>query len=146
MQWIPELESIRTSDLRGLELRTAAMEALSKLDGFDWCGIYALRGELLELETFVGAPTDHTKIPVGRGVCGSAVSENTDKIVADVRAEENYLACSLETRSEIVVLIRHHDGSILGQIDIDSHKIDRFKDHEHGFLKQLAEFLASRWI
>jgi GAF domain-containing protein len=96
------------------------------------------------LDAYVGAATDHTEIPVGRGVCGSAVSENRNKVIADVREEENYLACSLETRSEIVVLIKKGD-MILGQIDIDGHVVDRFRREEEEFLSEMAEILASKW-
>ncbi|MFQ6045648.1 MAG: GAF domain-containing protein, partial [Gemmatimonadales bacterium] len=81
--------------------------------------VYMLHGDVLELEAFDGRPTDHVRIPVGTGVCGRAVAERRDLNVPDVSREENYLACSLETRSELVVLIRRHD-EILGQIDIDS--------------------------
>src|SRR5882724_13510830 len=84
---------------------------------YNWTGIYLLDDNTLVLHNFIGKPTDHTHIEVGTGVCGSAVSESRNINVPDVTALDNYLACSLETRSEIVVLIR--DGkSILGQIDI----------------------------
>src|SRR3954467_1622364 len=88
---------------------------------FNWVGIYLLKGKFLELGPYIGAKTDHTKIPVGRGVCGSAVAQETDMNVPDVTQSDNYLACSLETKSELVVLIRDRQGDIVGQIDIDSH-------------------------
>jgi GAF domain-containing protein len=65
-------------------------------------------------------------------------------VIADVREEENYLACSLDTRSEIVVLIKK-DDTILGQIDIDGHAVDRFRREEEEFLSEMAEILASKW-
>ncbi|MCO5295878.1 MAG: hypothetical protein M9921_03385 [Fimbriimonadaceae bacterium] len=110
--------SLSRSPLRGRALRQEAMGRLDALEGYDWSGIYRLEGDALVLDAYVGAPTDHGRIPVGRGVCGTAVSEDRNQVVTDVRELANYLACSVSTRSEIVVLIR--DGAkILGQIDID---------------------------
>lgn len=130
--------------LRGFAARQEAMESLASLPGYDWCGIYRLEGETLVLDAYVGEATDHTRIPVGVGVCGSAVSENRNKNIADVRAEANYLACSLKTRSEIVVLIRRGE-EVLGQIDIDSHQPNRFTDEDEALLTKMAEMLAERW-
>lgn len=120
------------------------MQELDTLDGFDWSGIYRLEGDELVLDAFVGAPTDHTRIPVGRGVCGTAVAENKDQIIDDVHALENYLACSLETKSEAVVLIRNN-GEVVGQIDIDSHTRGRFGPAEVKMLEELAVLLGDRW-
>ena len=120
------------------------MAQLGRLPGFDWSGVYRLEGDLLVLDAFVGAPTDHTTIPVGRGVCGTAVSEGRNQIVDDVHSLENYLACSLETKSEAVVLIRR-DGQIVGQIDIDSHTVGRFGPEEVALLTELAVLLGERW-
>lgn len=102
-------------------LRAAVQYVATLSPRFNWVGIYILKGDTLELGPFVGAPTRHTRIGVGVGVCGAAVERNEDMNVADVSTAENYLACSLETRSELVVLIRDGNGRILGQIDIDSH-------------------------
>ena len=108
---------------------------------YNWTGIYLLEGNTLVLHNFIGKHTDHTHNPVGTGVCGSAVSENRDINVPDVTALDNYLACSVETRSEIVVLIR--DGnSILGQIDIDSDVLDAFTVEDERFLGRIASHLA----
>ena len=108
---------------------------------FHWTGIYLLEGDTLVLHNYVGAMTEHTRIPVGRGVCGTAVAEASNIIVEDVTQRENYLACSLATRSEIVVLIR--DGeSILGQIDIDSDEPGAFDAQDERFLESVAEMLA----
>lgn len=138
------LNSVRESSFSGFALREFAMHELSKLPGFDWCGIYRLEGEELVLDAYVGAATDHTRIQVGVGVCGSAVSEDRNKVITDVREEENYLACSLETRSEIVVLIRNQD-QVLGQIDLDGHDVGRFGEAEEEFLVELAALLSTRW-
>ncbi len=138
------LAACRASHLRGRALREFAMAQLDRLDGFDWSGVYRLEGDTLVLDAFVGAPTDHTQIPVGTGVCGTAVAQNKDQIIEDVRSLENYLACSLETRSEAVVLIKDN-GKTLGQIDIDSHTVGRFGPEEVRLLEQLAVLLAERW-
>jgi L-methionine (R)-S-oxide reductase len=103
--------------------------------------LYMLHGNELVLESHAGRDTDHTRIPVGVGVCGTAVASGKDQNVPDVRAVENYLACNSWTRSELVVLIRR--GSlILGQIDIDSDVPDPFTAEEEAAVKQVADALA----
>ncbi|MBC8102931.1 MAG: GAF domain-containing protein, partial [Cytophagales bacterium] len=97
----------------------AGMRLIAKhLPHYHWVGVYLLDGGVLNLGPYVGAATEHTLIPVGRGVCGTAVAEGRNLVVDDVRTLDNYLSCSLDTRSEIVVLIRDPETSqILGQID-----------------------------
>ncbi len=112
---------------------------------FNWVGIYLLKGKMLELGPFLGAETDHTRIPVGRGVCGTAVATGQDQNVPDVRKLDNYLSCSLETRSELVVLIRDGKGKIRGQIDIDSHTTDAFGSNEENAVRKIADELGERW-
>jgi len=99
----------------------------------------------LVLDEYVGAETDHTHIPVGRGVCGTAVAQNANQVIEDVTALDNYLACSLTTKSEIVTLIRDASGAILGQIDIDGHTVGAFDSTDEAFLDALGELLAARW-
>ena len=115
-----------------------------ELPHFDWVGVYWLKGEELVLGPFVGAPTDHDRIPVGRGVCGTAVSEGRNQVVKDVRKLSNYLACSLETRSEIVVLIRDGKGEILGQIDVDGRREGAFDETDEALLEEAARRIAGR--
>jgi L-methionine (R)-S-oxide reductase len=129
----------------GTLLRSAVQYLAALSPKFNWVGIYVLRGETLELGPYVGEPTEHTRIQVGVGVCGTAVARNEDMNVADVTAVENYLACSVETASELVVLIRSRDGGILGQIDIDSHTRGAFGPKEEAAVKQVAEELGSWW-
>lgn len=108
---------------------------------FDWVGIYLLSGDLLVLHSYLGLPTDLTRIRVGDGVCGTAVAEGRHMNVPDVKAVDYYLACSAETRSEIVVLIRHAER-ILGVIDIDSDTPAAFgEDHERE-LRRIADALG----
>ena len=139
------LEALEASGLVGRPLRRKAMELLSEEPGYDWVGIYALHGNELLLDEYVGEATEHTHIPVGKGVCGTAVAENRNVIVDDVRDLENYLACSIDTRSEIVVLIRNQDGKVLGQIDADGHEVGAFGEQDEQALGEIADFLADRW-
>jgi len=109
---------------------------------FNWTGIYELfDDQTLRLGPFVGAPTDHVFIGVGRGVCGTAVAEKRNMNIADVRRESNYLACSAETRSELVVLIRTGD-TIHAQIDIDSHQVGAFDENAVADVQRVADILA----
>ena len=139
------LAAVRASELTGRELREFAMTQLSELPNYNWSGIYRLEGDTLVLDAYVGAETDHTHIPVGRGVCGTAVAENANQVIEDVRELSNYLSCSVQTRSEIVVLIHAEDGTILGQIDIDGHTVGAFDASDEAFLSAIGELLARRW-
>jgi GAF domain-containing protein len=93
------------------------------------------------LEAHAGRDTEHTHIPVGRGVCGTAVATGKDQNVPDVRAVENYIACNTWTRSELVVLIRRGER-ILGQIDVDSDDADPFTVEEEAEVRRVADALA----
>lgn len=110
---------------------------------YDWAGIYLLEGDTLVLHNYIGKPTEHTRIPVGVGVCGVAVAEGANQIVGDVTRLENYLACSVGTRSEIVVLIRR-GSAILGQIDIDSDLENAFGQEDEALLARVADLLSRR--
>ncbi|MBU6374727.1 MAG: GAF domain-containing protein [Bdellovibrionales bacterium] len=112
---------------------------------FNWVGIYILRGKSLVLGPFIGEATEHKKIPVGTGICGTAVAENRDLNVPDVTQVKNYLSCSVATKSELVVLVRSLEGKILGQIDIDSHIPAAFGEQEESWVRQVARELGERW-
>jgi L-methionine (R)-S-oxide reductase len=112
---------------------------------FNWVGIYILRGDTLELGPYIGAATEHTRIKVGVGICGTAVARNEDLNVPDVSASDNYLACSIDTQSELVVLVRDQDGQILGQIDIDSHTRNAFVPELEAAVKQIGQDLGDFW-
>ena len=109
---------------------------------WDWSGIYLMKGGVLVLGPST-APADHDRIEVGEGVCGTAVSEDKNQVVEDVREVENYLACSIHTRSEIVVLVRH-EGRIVGQFDIDSDAVGAFTPQDEALLEELAGVVAPR--
>jgi L-methionine (R)-S-oxide reductase len=111
-------------------------------DSYDWTGVYLLETEgTLVLSHFIGAPTPHTRIPLSKGICGAAAREKQTLIVPDVQADPRYLSCSLATRSEIVVPIIK-DGSVYGEIDIDSHEPDAFGPADREELEQVAALLA----
>jgi len=139
------LNALEASSNWGAELRREAMALIDDLPNYDWCGIYKLEGAMLVLDEYVGERTEHTHIPIGRGVCGAAVEANANQLVADVRSLDNYLSCSLKTRSEIVVLIYNDQGAILGQIDIDGHTVGAFDRSDEEFLENVAKMLAVRW-
>jgi len=108
---------------------------------YSWVGIYLLDGDELELGPFLGKPSPHTRIPLGNGICGAAATAKATIVVDDVNADPRYLACSLETKSEIVVPIME-DGVVLGEIDIDSDTPAAFGDADRRLLEQVAALLA----
>ena len=116
----------------------------TRLPHYNWVGFYMLDPtdvDMLVLGPFHGAPTEHVRIPVTEGICGAAVAQGQTVIVEDVAADPRYLACSIETKSEIVVPIRA-SGRIVGEIDIDSHALNAFGAHDRLFLEECAEILA----
>ena len=122
-------------------LRTAAEKIRAAGPPYTSVYLYMLQGNELVLEAYAGRETDHTRIPVGTGVCGTAVASGQDQNVPDVTAVQNYLACNTWTRSELVVLIRR-GTTILGQIDVDSDIPDPFTKDEEAQVKQVADALA----
>ncbi|CAH0233002.1 GAF domain-containing protein [Chryseobacterium sp. WG14] len=106
---------------------------------FNWTGFYFKNGDKDELilGPYVGAPTDHTIIPYGKGICGQVALSNETFVVPDVQEESNYLSCSIDTKAEIVVPI-FKDGKNVGQIDIDSHTIDPFTAEDRELLEWLC--------
>lgn len=111
---------------------------------YSWCGFYLMEGEdMLVLGPYQGKPSPHTRIPLNQGICGAAASSGSTVIVDDVNADPRYLACSLETRSEIVVPIKR-GGKVLGEIDIDSDRPAAFTDDDRRLLEEIAEIVAGR--
>ena len=109
---------------------------------WDWSGIYLLVGDTLVLGPRT-APVDHSRIGVGEGVCGTAVSEDRNQVVEDVREVENYLACSIHTRSELVVLIKDSD-KIVGEFDIDSDTVGAFRREDEALLEEMGLLISGR--
>lgn len=114
------------------------------IDYYDWVGFYMANHEArtLHLEAFAGEPTDHTVIPFGKGICGQVAESNQNFVVPDVKAQDNYIACSITVKSEIVIPL-FKDGKNIGQIDIDSHKIDPFTKEDEDFLEFVNEKVAT---
>ena len=138
-----EVEALVTSDAPDEEVLDEAVRRVHEAHpSWDWSGIYLLVGDTLVLGPAT-APADHSRIAIGEGVCGTAVSEDKNQVVEDVREVENYLACSIHTRSEIVVLIREN-GKIVGQFDIDSDTVGAFTAEDERLLEELAELVAPR--
>ena len=102
-----------------------------EVEYYNWVGFYFKNGDKNELKLgpYVGAATDHTIIPYGKGICGQVAESNETFVVPDVYAQDNYLACSIETKAEIVIPI-FKNGENIGQIDIDSHTIDPFTEED----------------
>ncbi|MFH2055687.1 MAG: GAF domain-containing protein, partial [bacterium] len=111
------------------------------VDHYDWVGIYHLEGDELVLGPFLGVPSPHTRIKIGDGICGAAAAQEQTIIVDDVNADSRYLACSIHTKSEIVVPI-FKDGEVVGEIDIDSDRPAAFNNGDRSFLEQIAEILS----
>lgn len=122
-------------------LHTAAEKIRAHGPPYTSVYLYMLHGDELVLEAHAGRDTDHTRIAVGTGVCGTAVATGQDQNVPDVTAVENYLACNTWTRSELVVLIRR-GPAILGQIDVDSDHPDPFTPEEAAAVRKVADALA----
>ena len=110
---------------------------------YTWVGIYLLSGNELVLGPYVGKPSPHTRIPLGRGICGAAATEKATIVVDDVNADPRYLACSIEIRSEIVVPIMQ-GANVLGEIDIDSDRPAAFGRPDRELLEPIASLLAER--
>ncbi len=143
---VKELQEMRDNGfLSDALLRHAVKKIAASDQRYDWVGAYLLNkeGDELWLHNYVGSPTEHAKIALGQGVCGTAVVEKENRIVPDVSEVENYLACSPDVRSEIVVLIRAGD-EIFGELDLDSEELDAFTEEDEKALEAVADKLAEQ--
>jgi GAF domain-containing protein len=113
----------------------------ANIDYYNWVGFYFKNGHKNELKLgpYVGEPTDHTIIPFGKGICGQVAESNTNFVVPDVKAQDNYIACSITVKAEIVIPI-FVNGENIGQIDIDSNTVNPFTKIDEDFL----EFVCSK--
>ncbi len=127
----------------GAALRLICELLQAEVPHYDWVGFYfAVPAQrMLALGPFAGEPTEHVRIPYGRGICGQSAETEDTFIVPDVSAAENYLSCSVATKAEIVVPV-FLNGRYVAQIDIDSHTQDPFGPEDEPFLKRLAEMVA----
>ena len=116
----------------------------NSIEHYNWVGFYFANQETqtLHLGPYVGAETDHTVIPFGKGICGQVAVSNNNFVVPDVSAQDNYIACSFTVKSEIVVPL-FVQGKNIGQIDIDSHVIDPFTEQDERFLEFVNEEIAT---
>jgi GAF domain-containing protein len=113
------------------------------IEYYNWVGFYFANQETktLHLGPYVGAETDHTVIPFGKGICGQVAVSNKNFVVPDVAAQDNYIACSFTVKSEIVVPL-FVNGENIGQIDIDSHVLNPFTEADENFLEFVNQEIA----
>jgi L-methionine (R)-S-oxide reductase len=137
-------QKVDSSATRDEVLQYAVQILKQEREHYNWVGIYLVEGDTLVLHNYIGKPTEHTHIPIGKGVCGVAVAEGANQIVGDVTKLDNYLACSVETRAEIVVLIRR-GSEIFGQIDIDSDLQNAFTKEDEDLLSRIGDLTARRF-
>jgi L-methionine (R)-S-oxide reductase len=138
-----EVEALVASDAQDEEVLNEVVRRVHETHPvWDWSGIYLLVGDTLVLGPRT-APVDHSRIGIGEGVCGTAVSEGRNQIVDDVREVENYLACSIHTRSELVALIRDQ-GKIVGEFDIDSDTVGAFTHEDEALLDEVGLLISGR--
>ena len=141
------LTGVRAAIEHAPSYQDALLEAVNvlkeQMPDYSWVGIYLLEGEELVLGPYRGKPSPHTRIPLNQGICGAAASTRETIIVDDVDADPRYLACSLETRSEIVVPIMRGED-VLGEIDIDSDKKGAFGPADRELLEAVATLLARK--
>src|SRR5690554_3583795 len=142
----PQVEKILQDTSKEVDARLTAVCQLlrSEIPYYDWVGFYFQNGdkEELKLGPFAGEPTDHTIIPFGKGICGQVAVSNKNFVVPDVKAQTNYIACSIYVKSEIVIPL-FKDGENIGQIDIDSHSVDPFSTEDERFLEWVNEEVAT---
>lgn len=124
-------------------LSEVALLLKEKISHYNWVGFYILTAEkdMLYLGPFAGEPTIHTSIPVGKGICGQVAVNKETMIVQDVNSQENYLSCSIDVKSEIVVPI-FKNNSFVAELDIDSHTKSPFTDIDKKILEEICKELS----
>ena len=140
------LEELRENGfLSDALLRRVVKDTAAADDRFDWVGVYLVNSEenVIWLHNYVGRPTTHSKIPIGEGVCGTAVAERENTNVPDVSAVEHYIECDRRTKSEMVVLMRSGD-EIFGLINIESRTEEAFTDEDSAAVQSLADKVAEQ--
>ncbi|NJB36667.1 GAF domain-containing protein [Croceivirga sp. JEA036] len=138
----PQITTLLNNTTQTAEQRMQAICELLKanIPHYDWVGFYFKNGDKRELKlgSYAGAPTDHTIIPFGKGICGQVAESNQNFVVPDVQAQDNYIACSITVKSEIVIPL-FKNGENIGQIDIDSNTPDPFTAEDECFLEWVNE-------
>ncbi len=118
-----------------------------QFEGFDWVGIYVMNHEdnVLELGPYIGTPTEHVRIPFGKGICGQVAVSGETFHAPNVNEEDNYIACSLDTQSELVVPIFNKKGELVAQLDIDSHSKATFSPEIISYCEDLCKKWGENW-
>lgn len=141
----PEVAHLLNNGTLNIETRLQKLCELlkSSVPHYDWVGFYFQNGDRQELKLgpYAGAPTDHTIIPFGKGICGQVAVSNTNFVVPDVMGQDNYIACSITVKAEIVVPI-FVNGKNIGQIDIDSNTLDPFTEEDERFLEYVNSLVS----
>ena len=141
----PEVTAIlsQENNTRDEKLKNLCQFLSDSVNYYNWVGFYFAnhKSQTLHLGSYVGAETDHTVIPFGKGICGQVAESNKNFVVPDVSAQDNYIACSFTVKSEIVVPL-FVSGKNIGQIDIDSHIIDPFTEADERFLEFVNQEVA----
>jgi GAF domain-containing protein len=143
---LKELQDLRDDGfLSDTLLRRVVKNTAASDDRFDWVGVYLVNPEenVVWLHNYVGRPTTHSKIPIGEGICGTAVANGEDVNVPDVSAVEHYIECDRRTKSEMVVLIRGGD-EIFGLVNIESRTEKAFTDEDSAAVQTLADKVAEQ--
>lgn len=135
------MDSLLEAIESGSEIIEKSVEILETVPHYTWVGIYMLEENDLVLRHYIGRPTEHVRIKVGQGICGAAVIDEQTIIVPNVYEDDRYIACSQETKSEIVVPI-WSGGQIIGEIDIDSDLPDAFDEDDKRLLERVAMVLG----
>ncbi|MFL0354306.1 GAF domain-containing protein [Xanthomarina sp. GH4-25] len=142
----PQIETLISLNKKTVDERLKNICELleSEVPHYNWVGFYFKNGDKNELKLgpYVGEPTDHTIIPFGKGICGQVAVSNTNFVVPDVAAQDNYIACSITVKAEIVIPI-FVNGENIGQIDIDSNTPDPFDETDERFLEFVCQKVAS---
>lgn len=141
----PKVKTILSNDRESVNQRMKEVCELlqTSIGYYDWVGFYFANEaeKTLHLKAFAGEATDHTVIPFGKGICGQVAVSNQNFVVPDVKAQNNYIACSMYVKAEIVIPL-FKDGKNIGQIDIDSHVEDPFSVEDERFLEWVNEEVA----
>jgi GAF domain-containing protein len=140
-----DLEIVASHAASATELMQTVVQRLAEsVPTFNWVGFYMIdpaEPTMLQLGPFVGAPTEHVRIPLDKGICGAAAATGTTIVVDDVQSDPRYLACSLETRSEIVAPVYAHN-QVVGELDIDSHAPAAFGPAERELVERCAALVG----
>jgi len=134
-------ELVQSKKEREDVLRETVKVLKENYEHYNWVGIYLLKGDELVLGSYLGKPSPHTRIRLNKGICGAAAGQKKTVNIPDVNSDPRYLACSLETRSEIVIPIMRGE-QVFGEVDIDSNKLSAFTKEDQLLLEQVCSILS----